>query len=309
MTHPGKTVRIYLADGNPGGIKHAELVNWTGQALVCPRVRIGEFAEWDEPKRPGVYFLFGENPDDQTPLAYIGEAENVLVRLKNHVTHKDFWRTVVLFTSKDENLTKAHVKYLESRAIELATAAKRVQLENGNAPPTPSLPRPDRDAMEEFLGPLRILLGALGYNLLESLPQRVLSTPARHATTTATSEPDTGDDHVFRIVIPKKRVDATGAPTDEGFVVYAGSIGSSIAGESATGGVLAARERYMADGAFKVDGETFTVTRDVLFTSPSYAAAALSGYRMNGPRSWKTADGRTLRDVETEALASTPDED
>ena len=108
----GKSIRIYLADGTVTGIRHAELVNWTGQAIACPRNRIGELSGWDESKRPGVYFLFGYDDVVGQPIAYIGEAENVLYRLQSHVMNKDFWNEVVFFTYKDKNLTKAHVKYL-----------------------------------------------------------------------------------------------------------------------------------------------------------------------------------------------------
>jgi hypothetical protein len=85
MTSYGKTIRIYLADGTPTGIRHAELVNWTGQAIVCPRARVSELGTWDEARRPGVCFLVGDDDAETRPLVYIGEAENVLVRLQSHV--------------------------------------------------------------------------------------------------------------------------------------------------------------------------------------------------------------------------------
>ena len=128
MASHGKTIRIYLADAVPAGIRHAELLNWTGQALVCPKGRVGEVAKWPESQRPGVYILFGRDEDDN-PRAYIGEGESVLVRLQDHVKHKDFWTEAVFFTSKDDNLTKAHVKYLESRFVELAKDVGRLLAE------------------------------------------------------------------------------------------------------------------------------------------------------------------------------------
>jgi hypothetical protein len=163
MSH-GRSIRIYLADGSAAGIRHAEVVNWTGQAIVCPRTRVAELKGWEEAQRPGVYLLVGDDPEGTRPLVYIGEAEHVLDRLKQHVADekKDFWDQVVLFTSKDANLTKAHVKYLESRIVELVREIDRARLSNGNTPPRPSLPRADQDAMEEFLGPARLLLAALG---------------------------------------------------------------------------------------------------------------------------------------------------
>lgn len=86
----GKNIRIYLSDGTVSGIRHAEIVNWTGQALSCPRNKISELSGWPESKRPGVYFLFGTDEQTIQQNVYIGEAENVYDRLLNHVTNKEF---------------------------------------------------------------------------------------------------------------------------------------------------------------------------------------------------------------------------
>jgi len=205
---PGKSIRIYLADGTPLGIRHAEVVNWTGQAIVVPRHRLSELRDWEQSQRPGVYFLFGEDPATLEDLAYIGESENVFDRLRQHSTAKEFWREAVFFTSKDENLTKSHVKFLEARLIEQAIKAQRWALENGNVPALASLPRADRDAMDEFLGPLRLLLRALGFTILDPIksPSTVVQTSAESASL---------DDHgpqpvVLSLRVPKYRVNAMG---------------------------------------------------------------------------------------------------
>ena len=147
----GKNIRIYLSDGTVSGVRHAEIVNWTGQAISCPRNRINDLNDWPESKRPGVYFLFGTDNETTQQSVYIGEAENVYDRMLNHVANKEFWNEAIFFTNKDENLTKSHVKYLEAKLIELAGRANRYKLENGNSPSTPSIPKGDRDAMEEFI--------------------------------------------------------------------------------------------------------------------------------------------------------------
>jgi hypothetical protein len=216
----GKTIRIYLADGTPLGIRHAELVNWSGQAVVCPRGRMGELASWNECQRPGVYILVGDDESGTKDLVYIGEAENVLTRLQGH-RNKDFWTRVVFFTSKDDNLTKAHVKYLEARIIELALDADRARVENGNSPQRPSLPRAERDSMEEFLGPVRTLLGALGFNLLQ---------PIARGSSQRGESGELGSTSRLRFNPPKRVIDAEGASTDEGFVVYAGAVGDRARG-------------------------------------------------------------------------------
>ena len=41
-------------------------------------------------------------------------------RITSHDTKKDFWDTVIVFVSKDNNLTKADVKFLEAKSIERA---------------------------------------------------------------------------------------------------------------------------------------------------------------------------------------------
>ncbi len=291
MSTHGKTVRIYLADGAPTGIRHAEVVNWTGQAIVCPRGRIGELSKWPESQRPGLYFLIGENPETSRPLAYIGEAENVLTRLKQHVASKDFWDQVVFFTSKDENLTKAHVKYLESRVVELAVTANRIPLANSTAPTQSTLPRPDRDAMEEFLGPARILLGALGFTLLE---------PVRSRKEGGVSNGDNGPlSHVTLYVnVPKRGIKAEGTSTDEGFIVAEGSLGHRELQGNLSPGWVKRREELIQDGTIEVIGEQIRFAKDVLFNSPSAAAATVCGGGRNGRKAWKDKDGTTLRDLE-----------
>ncbi|HOU53688.1 MAG TPA: GIY-YIG nuclease family protein [Myxococcota bacterium] len=297
MSH-GKTIRIYLADGSPTGIRHAELVNWTGQAIVCPRARIGELAAWEESKRPGVYVLFGEDETATKPRAYIGEAENVLDRLQSHIKNKDFWDRVVLFTSKDANLTKAHVKYLEARFIQLAIEAARMVLENGNAPQLPALPRPDRDAMEDFLEPARILLSALGFPLLQPLVKKA------SIETSGKAGPLASIRLFFKV--PKLGVDAQGAATDEGFVVFAGSLGAARIQDYLNQGWKDRREELQADGSLVVERDNVRFTRDVLFSSASAAAAIVCGGSRNGREVWKTKTGKTLKVLEEELTGAEP---
>ncbi len=147
----GKSIRVYLADANVTGIRYAELVNWTGQAIACPRNRLRELTKWPEAEKPGVYFLFESRFGDSKPTAYVGESENVAQRLTTQDRNQEFWNEVILFTSKDENLTKAHIKFLESALVNLSRQADRYQLANGNTPPESNLPRADKDAMKEFV--------------------------------------------------------------------------------------------------------------------------------------------------------------
>lgn len=77
--HDGKTIRIYLADGEPTGILLAEISNWTGKVLVAPRSQLDQLSKREEVRRTGVYLLVGPDPDDPSrALASISEGDNVL---------------------------------------------------------------------------------------------------------------------------------------------------------------------------------------------------------------------------------------
>ncbi len=297
MTAHGRTVRIYLADGSPTGIRHAEVLNWTGQAIVCPRGRIGELSNWPESQRQGLYILFGEDPGDSTPLAYIGEAENVWTRLKQHVTGKEFWEQAVFFTSKDENLTKAHVKYLESRVVDLALAAKRIKLENGSTPPMSGLPRPDRDAMEEFLEAARILLGSLGFNFLEP----VLSYKSGDQ---STSNKGPLSLITLYLKVEKRGISAEGTVTDEGFVVAEGSIAEKTPKDSLSPGYSKRRAELLQQGALVETESHVKFTQDVLFSSPTAAASVVCAGMWGGRKGWKDEHGTTLEDLEKQVVGA-----
>jgi Domain of unknown function (DUF4357) len=292
----GKTIRIYLADGTPSGVRHAELLNWSGQAIVCPRSRLAELSDWAESQRPGVYILVGE--DELGTLVYIGEAENVSVRIPVHLKTKDFWTRVVVFTSKDENLTKVHVKYLEARLFELATASKRARIENETKPQRPALPRSDRDAMEDFLGPLTTLLGALGFMFLEAAP-----TPSSPTISTSTQDPNR---LFFRL--PKRVIEAQGAWINDEFVVYKDSVADAEVRSSLGAGYKLLRESLIQDQSIVSCGtNAMRFTRNVVFSSPSAAAAVLAGGQYNGREAWKNAQGQSIKTIE-EAMTPSSDD-
>jgi hypothetical protein len=310
MVTTGKSIRIYLADGNVTGIRHGEIVNWTGQAIACPRTRFPELKEWSETKRPGVYFLLGQNEESGQEAVYIGEAEIVLDRLLAHisgVSGKEFWTEVVIFTSKDENLTKGHVRYLEARLVQLATAASRFLMKNTAQPQLPALPRPDRDAMEEFIIGTRTLLGVLGHRVLEPLVSRHLELQPLAMDGLPEPKSATSDRSVstFRpLTLPQtfelhmSGVNASAVRTDEGLVILANSEATKLVHESLSAGYRALRERLLSSGVLVDNGAKLKFARDQLFRNPSPAAAIVVGYSVNGRDKWKTLGGVTLSNFE-----------
>jgi len=275
----GRSIRIFLASGEVTGIRHAELVNWTGQAIACPRSRLDELEKWEEAWRPGVYMLFGaEGPSERE--AYIGESENVMKRIRQHLG-KEFWQEVVVFTSKDENLTKSHVRYLEHRLVFLAKKAGRYKLKNANDANETALPRADKAAMEEFIENLGILIGALGHRVLA---------------------PVAGSAKVEEFRFSTKGATARGAPTDEGFVVREGSTALNRALDSMGAGNIALKQTLLQGKTLVADGDLLRFTADYLFSTPSQAGSMVSGTSCNGRISWKrVSDGKTLKEIEEAA--------
>ncbi|MDQ7089203.1 MAG: GIY-YIG nuclease family protein [Methylococcales bacterium] len=291
----GKTIRIYLDDGSVSGIRHAEIVNWTGQAVSSPRTQIKSLSAWEESKKPGVYFLFGVDEESGHDAVYIGEAENVLDRLQNHIANKDFWNEVVFFTSKDENLTKSHVKYLESRLVQIAKISGRYVVLNGNEPQLPVLPRGDRDAMEEFISNLKILLGAVGYKVLEQLAEGISNTAVSEEVVV---ELDSSESISFELLLKVKGINAKSYLTNEGIVVLTSSQASKTVKESLSGGYKKLREQLIENGVLMKTDSGYVFTKNQLFKSPSQAAAIIVGYAINGRHHWQTPNGLSLKNIE-----------
>lgn len=292
----GRKVTIYLSDGAPSGIRHVEIANWSGQAIACPRSRLNELKDWAEAQRPGVYFLLEKQTAEMGDKAYIGESENVVKRISQQDKNQDFWNEVIIFTSKDENLTKAHIKYLESRLTSISIEADRYKIENGNTPTESLLPRADKAAMEEFIHNLRIVLGTLGHRVLE--PVKVVEPSAPNVT----SKPKLSQ---FTFSFSIRGLNASGQQTDDGFVLFKGSYVSGKTSKSMPGKTLAIREKWIADGTLQPEGDNYRLNKDCLLSSSSYAAVIVAGTSRSGPQSWIDEKGRSLRAVEEILLAGT----
>lgn len=277
-----KTIKIFLIDGEPNGLKTAELSNWVGQAIVIPRNKLKEIKQRPECNKPAVYFLIGKESEEALlPAAYIGEAENLWNRLSTHDSAKDFWQTAVAFVSKDNNLTKAHVRYLESRCLALAAQAKRFDLENGTESSLPSLSEADISEMEEFLENLKLLLSALGYPIL----QKVISKEQKNIS-----------DPIF--TCKGKGAFATGRMTNDGFVVYRDSTATADISKAVIERNQRVLEKLLSNKYLeKKDGSSYVFLKDYVFNSPSAASDIILGNSTSGWKKWKTSSGKTLEET------------
>jgi hypothetical protein len=303
MASFGKSIRIYLKDVTVTGIKFGEVVNQTIQAVACPRLKLGDLNNYPEAKRPGVYLLFGLNEDTGEPKAYIGEAENVYSRLQNHVLNKEFWNEVIFFVSKDENLTKSHVRYLESRLIQIAITTNRYSIENINQSQLSMLPSADRYAMEEFLSYIKLLIGTLGHRILEEITthKNIKNESTGHISLTIGDfENYSTTETEYSLAISGFK--ATAIQTDEGLVVLKNSEASATISNSLQYGYRDLREKLIKDCVLTMNEEKYIFQSDTLFSSPSQAAAIIVGYSINGPITWKNSSGKSLKEVEKEKL-------
>ena len=285
MKKYGKTIKTFLIDGDPNGRMTCELSNWTGKAFKIPRKQITESNNRGELDGTGVYILFGRSDKlENRDLAYIGEAEGIYKRLVQHLSAKDFWNEVIVFVSKDENLNKAHIKYLENRLFEIATEVNRCDLDNGNIPPKPSISESDEAEMEEFIDNIKLLVNTLGFKIFEKLIQ-------------INQSKEEQEKSIFYIEAARG-AKAKGQSTTEGFVVLKDSFIANSVTNSFSKNWLKLRELLINDGTVQdIDGK-FVFTKDYLFTSPSTAAAIVMGRSANGLSEWKLKNGRVLKAVE-----------
>lgn len=281
----GRSIRLFLVDGTPNGLLTAEIMNWTGHVLTGPRSKLAELVQRPECVRTGVYFLVGPDPDDSLRTrVYIGESDDVAQRLKTHnrpedAGGKDFWERVCLVTSKDQNLTKAHVKYLESKLIGIAASAGCCVLSNGTAHEYAGLPESDRADMAFFLDQIRTVLPVLGFEFL-----RELSKPS--APVVADNAPVVERSPRFRLDIPKFGVTAHAQEIGGEFFVLKGSR-TRKKWIGVDGGYQGLFQQLVADGVLIADGAEHQAFKDdYAFASPSAAAAVVSGRSANGRVVW-----------------------
>lgn len=277
----GKTIKIFLIDGDPNGRMSCELSNWTGKAYKIPRIKVKDCTDRDDLVNTGVYLLFGKNEDGKD-LVYIGEAESILKRLNQHLNQKDFWNETIVFISKDENLNKAHIKYLENRLFEIAQTAKRYNLENSITPTQSSISESDRAEMEEFIENVKMLVNALGHKVFEE--KRDLKPKISQSTF---------------VIKAARGADGKGEPSSDGFVVFKGSKAAGSIVNSMTTSFVKLRQQLIDEEVLIDKGEFFEFSEDYIFSSPSTAAVMVMGRNANGLVEWKLKDGTTLKEYES----------
>ena len=285
------SIKIFLRYGDPKRLRTAEISNWTGKAIAAPRSDLDELLAREELKNPGIYFLIGKDLDDGEDLAYIGEAETISSRIKQH-KEREFWNNAIIFVSKDENLTKSHIRYLEGSLIKKAQSIGRFKIENTQSSGA-KLPEADLNEMEVYLEKVSQLLPILGTEILTPFITNSKKSEASTSNTVNATEEI--------LMLNYKNIVAKGMRSPNGFVIFKGSKATTILRESATSHgkwIIKLRDELIRTQTVVNENNELIFVKDAEFSSPSAAAAVIVGGNANGLTSWKNQAGTTLKDIE-----------
>lgn len=298
----GRSIRLFLADGTPSGIITAEIMNWTGHVMFAPRSRLADLLKRQEAKRTGVYFLTGSDTEGSLrPLVYVGETDNVANRINQHSKdqNKDFWDRVCFITSKDQNLTKAHAKYLESRLISIVAEAGRARLSNNKEPEYNLLPEADKADMEYFIEQIKMVLPVIGLDFLREHAQKQNDVVQKKDETLHRSP-------MFELHSKKHDIHALAQEVDGEFVV---AIGSYAQKEwiGAASGYQTLRQQLIDEKFLVLEEKKNKLVFDAFysFKSPSAAATVILGRPSNGRIEWFVKDTKkTYAEWQDEQVAA-----
>lgn len=291
----GKSINLFLMDGNADGRIKCTLANWTGIVYKIPRTDLDKCRERKDLKQSGVYFLFGIDDHSDRPVVYVGQAgarkngEGILNRLFEHRrnTEKDYWKDAVVITTSNNSFGPTEISYLENYFYNLALKVGRYNVKNENDPTPGNITEEKESELQEFIDYAKLIIETLGFKVFSPV------LPIHHKTEQPVK--DSSEDTLVHLKRTIKKigvtVSATGKQTAEGFVVLRGStISPEENSKNISTGIIKKRK------AAKITDNI--LQEDLLFDSPSGAASFVVGNSMNGWTEWKTEDGRTLRELE-----------
>ena len=274
-----KTIQMYIFDGNPNGRIMCELSNWNGRVYKISRNELLQFSQREDAQNTGVYFLFGKD-DENNDTVYIGEAEKMIVRLKQHLKDSEYWNDCIAVISKDNLLNKAHVKYLENAFYMLAQKSGRYNILNSTVPTCSSVSEYDEAMLQEFISNAKLLVNTLGYKAFDTIDD---------------SNVNQRDEAEYFYIKAARGANAKGLIVSDGFAVMKGSIIASSNVPSMSESLKNRRNSLIKKG---IINENFEFTKDYIFTSPSLAASIVMGRSANGLTEWKNNKNKSIKNLE-----------
>lgn len=282
----GKVITLFLKNGNINGIVIGNLGNWIGQVIKAPRNEIQNLKEITEINRAGIYFLFNKKNSNNTNLEiYIGESENVYNRILQHIKddNKQFFNEIIAFTSKEDELNKTDIKYLEARLVEEISENDKYFLKNKNLNMKPKVKQLTAFILEEYLKNIKIMLPTLGYDLFFSKDK--IKTVKEKIITLEFKEQNINEKKIAKAILLEngKILVLKGSPIKK-------EIQSSL-----SNGYRKKRENLIQSKI--INKEKFEFNMDYEFSSPSAAAAIILGIAVNGRKKWNF-EGKTIEHLE-----------
>ena len=278
-----KTIQMFIFDGNPNGRIMCELSNWNGRVYKISRNELAQFSNRPDAENTGVYFLLGKD-ENNTDTIYVGEAEKMLTRLKQHLKDQLYWSDCIVVVSKDNLLNKAHVKFLENKFYGLAKTAGRSVVINSTVPTCSSISEYDEAMLLEFISNAKLLVNTLGYKIFDTIED---------------SSVKKQNSQILFYIQAARGADDKGVIVADGFAVLKDSAIATTTVPSMSDSLNRLRTELIEKG---IIDSSFHFSKDHIFTSPSLAAAVVMGRNANGRTEWKTTDHKSIKDIEEENL-------
>lgn len=286
----GKSIKLFvLTENDLKDFKIIELSNWVGKAYIGERKHLKIVGNIEDLKNPAVYYLISTQNENNQKKLYIGEADDATVRLKQQAA-KEWWDLFIVFISKDTNLTKSHVRFLEKMSYDLILDnPTTIDLMNNSCPPGSKLPVSEISDMETFHSNIIFILSNLGIIDFTRL---------------SSTDPIITKKDIFYINLTSNRVDGNGKQlqgrmviTENGYRLLKNSFIEIEERESfKRHNYYSLRKKLEKENYFnksEYDG-CLILNKDVDFKSASAAAAIVKNRATNGQTEWKTVDGLSL---------------
>lgn len=277
-------IRLTLLEGDPDGLRTAEIAGRTTKLIACPISSIDKLLTRSEARRTAVYFLYGHGFEDGAEAIYVGECDAVARRFngQHHAMDKAEWRQLVVAFSSDAIFNKAHARRSEHLLAERVRGAGRAALLADRSGPG-DLDEGDAAFAGQFVGDVATLAETLGFVAFRATPT------IRRRSTTEASEPiiDESDDAPFRY-IGETRFDAKMRVVLDDFIVLEGSHARMDETPGCADSIRNLRTRAKAEGILVPDepAKTLRMTRDLAVGSTSAAGGLVGGRNSRGPNEW-----------------------
>ncbi|MFA5153504.1 MAG: GIY-YIG nuclease family protein [Clostridia bacterium] len=271
----GKTINIYLYDGtNPKGIKYSYIKNSAVRAIFFSRSELNQAIQYEKLDAVGIYFLLSNDDEQDKINVYIGEAEILKDRLKQHNNDdkKDFWNKTICFISTNNELNKAHIKYLESYCYYELLKNSKIILKNNNTPTQSNLTKEDTDFALDFFNEIKTLTGVLGFPIFD-----IQKTPKKDL-----------------FYCKTKNIEAKARYDEDGLTILKGSNAILNHVPSVKKPMIDFKEKLISKNILIKKEDKYYFTEDVNINSPSLASSLVLGRSSNGWIDWKDEEGKTL---------------